>query len=204
MLISAQRTKVETFDKNTWRWIEEADKYQSISIEDGYLILSAMKANKKANAYQNMAKTYAKLPLHPNDNFKVTIKYVVPDFFATLYFIYFNTDKKCLQDDEALGEFGTYVLSMGGSTWGLNLGPCGGFTNKLPGKFKQKKDVPMQLVLEKKHKKLVVELNGVEIFNDECQITSPCIGFGVPLILGKKPASLKIDEVVVEQVEEEE
>lgn len=202
-LASAQQKKIETFNKNTWRWIEEADQYQSVAIEDGYMVISNLKAYKKGTPYQNMAKTFAKLPLRPNDNFKMTIKYIVPEFFVTPYFIYFNTDKKCLQDDEGTGEFSTYLLYFAGQTWGLNLGNYGHYSKTLPGKFKQKKDVPMEIIFEKKFQKLLIEINGIEIFNDECPINSPCFGFGV-LRIGKKTVSLKIDEIIIEQDSEEE
>ena len=161
MITYAQRVKVESFDKNTWRWLEGTDKYQSVAIEDGFLTISSIKPYKKANPYQNSAK------------------------------------------NEGLGQFGTYTLFIGGQDWGLNLGDYGGFHGKLPGKYKQKKNVPMQIVMEKKQKNLMVEINNIEIFNGECKISSPCIGFMVPLFAGKKPASIKIDEITIEQAEEE-
>ncbi len=203
MITYAQRVKVESFDKNTWRWLEGTDKYQSVAIEDGFLTISSIKPYKKANPYQNSAKTYAKLPFRPNDNFKITINYYVPLFQSDWLTLFFNTDKQCLQDDEGLGQFGTYTLFIGGQDWGLNLGDYGGFHGKLPGKYKQKKNVPMQIVMEKKQKNLMVEINNIEIFNGECKISSPCIGFMVPLFAGKKPASIKIDEITIEQAEEE-
>ena len=199
----AQNKKVESFDKNTWRWLEGADKYQSVIIEDGFMTISAIKPYKKGTPYQNLAKTFTKLPLRPNDNFKVTIKYYVPNFQTDWLWFYFNTDKQCLQDDEGLGLFSTYILFIGGQDWGLNLGEYGGFNGKLPGKYKQKKDVPMQIVLEKKQRNFLIEINNVEIFNGECKISSPCVGFAVPLFANKKPASIKIDEITIEQAEED-
>ena len=59
---SAQSKKIETFDKNTWHWTEGSDKYQNVMIEDGVLVIQNLQKNKKATPYEQIAKSYAKLP----------------------------------------------------------------------------------------------------------------------------------------------
>lgn len=199
-LASAQNKKVETFDKNTWHWTEGSDKYQSVAIEDGYLVISAFQKNKKATAYQNSAKSFAKLPLRTNTNFKLTINYLVADY-ATMHHILFNTDKQCLQDDEETGQYGTYFLNVGAYGWGLNLGEYGVHNGKLP-KVKSKGEYSRKFVIERKGKNVTMELDGIQIYEGECKISSPCIGFMVPL-WNKKISSIKIDEIIIEQADEE-
>lgn len=224
MLASAQNKKVETFDKNLWKWTEGTDKYQSVVIEDGYLVISNYQNYKKATPYQNLAKSYARLPLRPNDNFKLTIKYIVADYNLTSYSIYFNTEKNCLMDEEETNQFKTYQLHFNGPTWMLFLADSDeeqspentqvtvkdilgailnirtSAANTLPGKVKSKGEYPMELVLEKKSKNLSIEVNGIQIYDDECQITNPCMGFSVPLF-NKKFSYIKIDEIIVEQAD---
>lgn len=200
----AQRTqKVETFDNNRWRWIEGVDKFHSVTIEDGYLVISNLRKNGDATDYQNLAKTFAKLPLRPNDNFKLTIKYLVPNYNDAEYSILFNTAKKCIMDEEEEGQFETYGISMEGPKWELKLGKFGEKSDKLPGTVKVKNDYPMELVIEKKSRIVSIEINGIELFEDELEIKNPCVGFLVPL-WDKKKSYLKVDEIIVEQAEEEE
>ncbi len=203
MIAAAQSKKVETFDKNSWRWIESADKYHTVAIEDGYLLVSNLQKNKKYTDYQNLAKTFARLPLRPNDSFKLTIKYLVPNYNDAEYSILFNTAKKCIMDEEEEGQFETYGISMEGPKWELKLGKFGEKSDKLPGTVKVKDDYPMVLVIEKKSRIVSIELNGIELFEDELEIKNPCVGFLVPL-WDKKKSYLKVDEVIVEQAEEEE
>lgn len=199
-LAFAQNKKIETFDKNSWRWTEGADKYQSVTIEEGYLVIANLQNIKKASDYQNLAKSFARLPYRPNESFRLTIKYIVPNYNDAVYHILFNTEKKCLMDDEETGEFDSYLLSMDGPEWVLNLDDAGLKNDKLPGKVKQKGEYPMTFVIEKKSKNVSIELNGIQLYEGELPMTNPCIGFMVPLN-DKKTSYLKIDEVIIEQAD---
>ena len=197
---SAQSKKIETFDKNTWHWTEGSDKYQNVMIEDGVLVIQNLQKNKKATPYEQIAKSYAKLPLRPQESFKLTIKYFVADYNLTWYWILFNTDKKCLDEDADPNLVESYLFNQISSYWVLGLGDGQQHKGKIPGKVKQKGEFPMEFVLEKKSRLVTIELNGVQLYEGELQLTNPCIGFQVPLF-NKKNSYIKIDEVIVEQAD---
>lgn len=201
-LASAQNKKVETFDKNTWHWTEGSDKYQSVAIEDGLLVISNLQKNKKATPYQSLAKSFAKLPFRPNANFKITIKYYVPNYNVCTYNIYFNTSKDCLQED--IETFESCFLTAFGPLYYLGiLGESSSNRfEKLPGKVKAKGEYPMEFVIEKKSRNTIIELNGVQIYEGELKFTNPCIGFAVPFFK-KNLSYIKIDEIIIEQADEE-
>ena len=202
LLASAQSKKVEPFDRNTWHWTEHADQYQYVAVEDGNLVISNLKKNKKYSDYQNMAKSFAKLPLRPQDNFKLTIKYSVANYYITWYQILFNTSKQCLEDYEESGQFDTNMLLMMGPDWVLGIDDGSGKapSGRLPGKVKAKGEYPMEFVLEKKHKKVSIEVNGIELFEGECEISNPCIGFWTSFT-SKGYSTIKIDEIIIEQAD---
>lgn len=56
LLVSAQSKKIETFNKNTWNWIVEADKFHSVDIEDGLMIISYKKFPKPTKTTQKNIK----------------------------------------------------------------------------------------------------------------------------------------------------
>ena len=215
VLPSFASLKMDKMDDNKWKWIESADKYQSITYEDGYMLITAKKEYKHASDYQNMAKTFARIPMRAKDNYKLTIKCIVPNFYKDQYVILFNTSKQCLDDEESTGQFDTYALMMNGSNWILNIfktknwsdmsasrnvkGEDGQVYNDvLPGKVKNPKDYPMEFVITKSRNTAIIEINGIQIFKGDCELTEPCMGFMVPV-----GSSLKVDEVIVDQVEEE-
>ena len=70
-------------------------------------------------------------------------------------------------------------------------------TEEFPVKFT--KEMPMTLSIEKKNKKAIIELNGIFLHSD-CLLTEPCIGFQ----LLKAGQTLKIDEVIIDQIEPDE
>ena len=191
--------RVETMDENRWHWKEGADKYQSVYFEDGYLVVSALKKNRKYSDYQNNAKTFAKLPIRPFYDYKLTIKYVVQHYPKSFYTICFNTNKQCMDDEDESGDFSTYYLQMFGPYWVLNVGDGQKHSEKLQGKIKKVSDYPMELFINKKQNKVEIELNGIQIYKGDCEMTEPCIGFMVPV-----GNTIKVDEIIIEQVEEEE
>lgn len=188
--------KIDRMDGNRWNWLVGSDKYKSVEFEDGYLVLTATKANKKLTDYQNEAKTFARLPLRAKDDFKLTIKCVVADYNNSEYVICFNTDKKCMDDEEEEGDFGSYKLCMEGPEYKLMLNRDFERSEKLPGRVKNGRDYPMSFTIEKKRDTAEIEINGIQIFKGECEITTPFIGFLVPV-----GHSLKIDEIIIDQAE---
>ncbi|MBR1787358.1 MAG: hypothetical protein IJ756_09410 [Paludibacteraceae bacterium] len=191
--------KTDKLDNNKWNWIEGSDKYQTVAIEDGYMVLKANKKNKKASDYQNCAKTFCKLPIRGKDNYNLSIKCEVPEYNAkSIFTVFFNTDKKCMDDEEGNGTFSTAYIMMVGNYWLLTLPDGRVLKDKLPGKLKKADNFPFEFNIVKKGKNVTIEINGIQIFDDEYIMTEPCIGFMVPI-----DNSLKIDEVSVEQASED-
>lgn len=200
--ISAEK-KVENFETNKWNWIEGADKYKYVTIADGQMTLETVKLQKKVTQYQGAAKTFARIPMRAKDNYKLTIKLTVPEFGKKEVFsVLFNTHKACLEDEENGGNgiFVSWILKFVGQQYllvyrtpeGVDLSK----TDKLT--IKPGKNVPIEIVVTKKKKNASIEINGVEIFNDECELTENCMGFVVPI--GNK---LIVNEVCVEQADQD-
>lgn len=192
--------KVDKMDENKWNWIEYTGKIGSVTFEDGYMVLesktlpkgnpfNAVEYTKAVNA--SMIKTFAQLPLRGRDNYKITVKYIDPNFGKGIYQIYFNANKGCVEDDNCSHFF--LQVAMGGqytlTSFDGNL-----HMDKLP--FKGKKDFPMEFVLTKKGNEATIELNGVQLYSGICPLTESGLGF---CVLWKK--KLKIDEVIIEQLE---
>lgn len=190
--------KVDKLDDNKWNWTESSSSIGSVTFDDGYLVIQS-KTLPKGNPFNaaeytkaveaSTVKTFCHLPLRGKDNYKLTIKYIDPDFGKGFYNIYFNATKGCLEDDQCgayffqVGLKGQYVLpSFDGQI----------HMDKLP--IKGKKNLPMEFVLIKKGNEATIELNGIEIYSGVCPLTEPVIGFGV---LWKK--TIKIDEIIVDQ-----
>lgn len=195
-LIQAQ-VKVETFDSNKWQWVERSSKKNSVVINDGVMTLTTLKFDKKADTWHQIATTFGRVPMRANDNYKLTVKAILPTN-STSWSFYFNVTKNCLQIEEGETAIeGWMALAFVGNYYMLSLGN-GLLDGKLPVKF-QKKNQPIEIVLTKKGGTAIIEINGMEIFNDKCVLTEPCIGF--------RSASLKqsliIEEVRVEQAAED-
>jgi len=194
--------KVDRMEENKWNWTEYSSSMGNVTFEDGFMVLKS-NSLPKGNPFNQVdyikaveastVKTYAKLPIRPNDNYKVTIKYIDPNFGKGFYNIYFNVPKGCIEDNQC----GSYVFQVG--LKGQYMLPSFDgqiHMDKLP--IKGKKDFPMTFVLTKKGKNATIEVNGIELYNGICPLTEPCIGFGV---LWKK--TIKIDEIIVEQADYE-
>jgi len=191
--------KVDKMDDNKWNWTEfSSSKIGSVTFEDGYMVLNS-KILPKGNPFNqtdyikavnaSMVKTYAQLPIRAKDNYKLTIKYIDPNYGQGIYQIYFNGSKGCIEDEQCTSYF--IQVAMGGQ---YTLPSFDGqiHMDKLP--IKGKKDVPMTFVLTKKGNEATIEVNGIELYSGVCPLTEPCIGF---CVLWKK--TLKIDEVIVDQ-----
>lgn len=191
--------KVDGMDGHGWNWTEfYSAKIGNVHFENGYMILQS-KTLPKGNPFNqaeyvkavaaSTVKTYAQLPIRPKDNYKLTIKYIDPNFGQGIYQILFNATKGCLEDEQCGAFF--LQIAMGGQ---YTLPSFDGqiHMDKLP--IKGGKDVPMTFVLTKKGNDATIELNGIELYNGICPLTEPCIGFAV---LWKK--TIKIDEVIIDQ-----
>lgn len=195
-LIQAQ-VKVETFDSNKWQWVERSSKKNSVVINDGVMTLTTLKIDKKADIWHQRATTFGRVPMRANDNYKLTVKAILPTNL-TIWNFYFNMPKNCLQMEEGETKFDGLALLFIGNYYMLFLGNNEVRKEKLPIKF-QRKNQPIEIVLTKKGGTAIIEVNGMEIFNDKCVLTEPCIGF----CSASPKQSLIIDEVRVEQAAED-
>lgn len=194
-LVQAQ-VKVETFDSNKWQWVERSSKMNSVVINDGVMTLTTLKFDKKADTWHQIATTFGRVPMRANDNYKLTVKAILPTNF-TCWSFYFNVTKNCLLMEEGETAIGGWILTFVGNYYMLSLGD-GLRDGKLPVKF-QKKNQPIEIVLTKRGGTAIIEINGMEIFNDKCVLSEPCIGF----CSASPKQSLIIEEVSVEQAAED-
>ena len=154
-----------------------------------------------SGSYQ--VRTFAKLPIQAEGNYKITISYINPATSYPFYAILFNGNKDCLSDFEGeQNKCGYNTISINNKTVSIHYVNN---ENKVQQKAEQfpvklTKEMPMTLTIEKKHNKAIIELNGIELLRGDCLLTEPCIGFQ---LLGPGQ-TLKIDEVIVEQIESDE
>ena len=198
-IMSAQR-KVDKMDENKWGWTEWADKYSSVTFEDGFMVIHNYKLHKGVkNIFdpRSLAYTFVKLPVRSNEDYKLTIKCIQPDLKNSVFTLFFNTSKKCLSDDAMLEEITSSSIVFWGNKYQLIPMNQNKFET-LPIKVTKnnRKDFPMEIVITKRNDKATIEVNGIQIFKGDCAITEQCMGFAVPL-----KQSLKVDEIIVEQAE---
>lgn len=196
-LVSLAGVKMDTFDENKWQWLEGTDKYKYVSILDGDMTLETKKQEKGVDGVAGMAHTFARVPMRPRENYKLTIHAVMPYGIKSIWTLFFNTQKACLEIDEDYVPFTSYSLMFWCNYYILNIGDGQKHSEKLPFKMKNK-EFPIEIVITKTRKEAKIEINGVQIFKGECELTEPCIGFFVP-----EKQKLIVSDVSVEQAEEE-
>lgn len=191
--------KVDTMDDNKLGWNEYSDKFGSIIFEDGHMVLKSKKlpkfklfdvAETQKAILESEVKTFAKLPLRGKDNYKLTIKYIDPNFGNNFYNIYFNASQNCLEGDGC----NAYIFSVGMKQYTLPSFDGYPHMDKLP--IKGKKRTEMKLEITKKKNEATIELNGIELYSGVCVLTEPIIGFGVMM-----KQSIEIDEIIIEQAD---
>lgn len=206
MFVNAQTKKIkETFnadDKVHFDWEEYVDKKGGVEIKDDCLILT--------NKEKGTAKmTFVNLPINIENSFKITTSMIIPnlndkecfgitidnseDFEKLCFFIKENKLKVSIiqndvQTDDEFDEAeeSVYKYSIKSSDNPKKIKLSGG------------KNVPVNIVIEKKGKKFIVSINNMTVyekyFKSNNFMTSPTLGFIV-----KGNNVLKIDEIVVEQ-----
>ena len=217
-LSSVAQKKVDTMDDNKWGWFEESDKYKSVGFDgEGHLVLTTNKMQKHVSPYAACAKTFAQLPMKGDKDYKLTIKCisyvdenrVTKALFApvwkafkagpSIFSVFFNTNRKCLNDEEGEGQFSTCAINILDKKYEVVIGPEEVHKDNLPGKFKFGKNHPVEFTITKQSQTLIIEINGIQIFKGKCNLTESCIGFMAPL-----KQVLLIDEVIIEQTDDEE
>lgn len=196
-MFSFAGVKTETFEDNRWNWTEGTDKYKSVTIGDGSMILETKKIEKKVPDLLAQAHSFARIPMRARENYTLKIKAVMPYGIKSIWVLYFNAEKACLTIDEEYEDFSACSLVFTGNYYTLNIGDGEKHSGKLPFKMKSK-EFPIDIVITKTRKEAKIEINGVQIFKGECEMLNPCMGFLVPL-----QHKLIVSEVSVEQSHED-
>lgn len=158
-----------------------ADKKHSISFDDEYLILTSKKGFYKVGT---------RFPIRTNDYYKITYSLLCPKFDANHYFgLVFNFDEENNTGD---------ILYISENKYWI-VGSDGKQIGKAEKIFLKKgKDVKITVDIEKKGKKLIIAVNGMDGINEDLQIKTPYMGFCV-----NENNILKVDKVQITQNEEE-
>jgi len=201
--------KVETFNRNTWKWDEVAEKHKSATIQDGFLVLYVDKLYKTKKPLE----ITTRFPVNVQRNFKITYKVVFPALSqqtSTLGIIFNKTDygKSVLKISENLFE----IVNSDNS--GKNIKT----ESKIKIPLKGGKDVPVTITIEKKGANLIFSVNGMKIYEAQKELQSSEWGFslqsgkakGGAMFMGgiigqviSGDAKVMIDEIIIDQVEAE-
>lgn len=182
-------TRVDDFKDGESKFGFEATatKKHSVVLDGEYLVIT----NKKEDWY-----IYGqRFPVTPRNNFKIIYKLIFPklddDHVFGLVFNY--------QEDEERPENSTgdilyitenkfYLADKDGTKLGKS--------EKI--KLKKGKDVEVEVVIDKKSKKTLISINGVDFVNEDLQIKTAYMGF----IVNEKN-TLKVDQIKIIQNEED-
>lgn len=180
-----QSIKKETFDQNTYGWEEKVEKKKSAIIKDGYLVLT----NKKK---EGSIEITTRLPLQVKKRFKVTSKLLIPKLNDENRFgVIFNKI-----DDENYLAFlvkkdNYYLINKENNTTTLEK------TGKI--KLKDGKNQTVTIILENKGGKLILVVNGMTALEVIQDLRYSDFGF-----YSEGAATIKIDEILIEQQIDEE
>jgi hypothetical protein len=158
-----------------------ADKKHSALLDGEYLVLSSKKG------WFNYG---TRFPVRAKENFKISYKLLFPKLDEDHVFgLVFNYD-----EDEDKGDIlyitenKFYIFDKDGTKLGK--------AEKL--KLKKGKDVPVNIDIEKKGKKLIISINGVDFINEDLEIKTSYMGFCV-----NEKNTLKVDKISITQVVED-
>ncbi|MBQ7532784.1 MAG: hypothetical protein IJT45_03695 [Bacteroidales bacterium] len=210
LFAKAQTKRInETFnadDKVRFEWEEYVDKKGGVEIKDDCLLLT----NKEKGTSKM---TSVNLPISVENSFEISVSMIVPnlndkeyfgitidnteDYIKKAFFIKENLLKfRIIQNEIEGDEYDDNSESMQSYAFltGANGKPIG--ENKKI-KLNGGKNIPVNVVIEKKGKKLILSINNMKVFEKEYKssdfMTSPTLGF---IVNGNN--SIKIDEITVE------
>lgn len=156
---------------------QTATKHNSVSLDGEYLVVASKK---------DWYKTSTRFPLIARENFKITYKLLLPKLDEKHIFgLVFNYD-----EDEDKGDIlyitenKFYIRDEDGNKLGK--------TEKI--KLKKGKDVELTIDIEKKGKKTIISINGVDFENPDLLFKTSYMGFCV-----NEKNTLKVDEITITQ-----
>ena len=158
-----------------------ADKKHSVSLDGEYLVITSKKDWYKAGT---------RFPVMARNNFKISYKLLFPKLDDDHVFgLVFNYD-----EDENNGDI-LYITENKFYIYdaeGTKLGKA----EKI--KLKKGKNVEVNVDIEKKGKKLLISINGVDFVNEDLEIKTSYMGFCV-----NEKNTLKVDQIkIVQNVED--
>lgn len=158
-----------------------ADKKHSVVLDGEYLVITSKK---------DWYLTGTRFPVRVRENFKITYKLLFPrlddDHVFGLVFNYDDENNK--GDILCITENKFWITGADGTKLSK--------TEKI--KLKKGKNVEVTVDIEKKGKKLIISINGVDFINEDLIIKSAYMGFGV-----NEDNILKVDKIQIAQSEEE-
>ncbi len=158
-----------------------ADKKHSVTLDGEYLVVTSKK---------DWYKVGTRFPVRAKENFKISYKLLFPKLDDDHVFgLVFNYD-----EDENTGDI-LYITENKFYIYdseGTKLGKA----EKI--KLKKGKNVEVTVDLEKKGKKIIISINGVDFTNEDLQIKTSYMGFCV-----NEKNTLKVDQIKITQNEEE-
>lgn len=158
-----------------------ADKKHSVSLDGEYLVITSKKDWYKAGT---------RFPVMARNNFKISYKLLFPklddDHVFGLVFNYDEDENK--GDILYITENKFYIYDAEGTKLGK--------AEKI--KLKKGKNVEVNVDIEKKGKKLLISINGVDFVNEDLEIKTSYMGFCV-----NEKNTLKVDQIkIVQNVED--
>lgn len=158
-----------------------ADKKHSVTLDGEYLVITSKKDWYKAGT---------RFPVMARNNFKISYKLLFPKLDEDHVFgLVFNYD-----EDENKGDI-LYITENKFYIYdaeGTKLGKA----EKI--KLKKGKNVEVNVDIEKKGKKLLISINGVDFVNEDLEIKTSYMGFCV-----NEKNTLKVDQIkIVQNVED--
>ena len=158
-----------------------ADRQHSVVLDGEYLVITSKK---------DLYKVGSRLPVRTKEYFKISYKLLFPKLDSNHIFgLVFNYD----EDDNK----GDIIYITENKFWivdsdGTKLGKAQQI------KLKKGKNVEVTVDIEKKGKKLIISINGVDFVNEDLQIKTSYMGFCV-----NGNNTLKVDKIQVTQSAEE-
>jgi hypothetical protein len=185
-LVRAQEKIVvkEDFDNNKFQWEEFFEKEYSGSIQDGYYILQ----NKKDDY---LVRSVTELPINIDKNFKITFKLLIPKLNDEYYFgIIFN-----YEDENNYSNF--LVSEKKFKMWNRTNG-ISSLSRQNSIILKSGKNKEVLIEMEKKGPKLIFRVDNMEVVSITKNLNFNTFGF-----LVENVNTIKVDEVIIEQLGEE-
>ena len=180
VIVNAEKvTRTDDFKEGESKFGFEAtaDKKHSVTLDGEYLVITSKKDWYKAGT---------RFPVMARNNFKISYKLLFPKLDEDHVFgLVFNYD-----EDENTGDI-LYITENKFYIYdaeGTKLGKA----EKV--KLKKGKNVEVNVDIEKKGKKLLISINGVDFVNEDLEIKTSYMGFCV-----NEKNTLKVDQIKIVQ-----